>query len=126
MPYETARLANVGTPKFPATRIVDDDTGNTTLTPYDTVVLVVLPTAEVTRTVSLPAPVTCPGMRCLVKISNPGSEAGNVTINAADASTIVGLDGAADTFTGYATDGDWVLFECVAGEFWLHVADKTT
>lgn len=124
--YQSARDANVATPRLPSLTTVNDTTGDTTLTPYDTNVLVVLPTAAVTRTVSLPAPVTCPGMKCKVKISKVASEAGNVTIVAADASAIVGVDGAADTFTGYVTNNDWVLFECVAGEFWLHTADLTS
>jgi len=126
MPYETAREANVGTPKFPALLTVNDTTGDTTLTPYDTNVLVVVPTAAVARTVKLPVPATCPGMKCLVTVSKPGQEAGSVTVSVADGSAMKDYAGATKTYTGINTNADFAVFECIAGQFWLVVAELST
>lgn len=126
MPYETARQANVGTPKFPALLTVNDTTGNTTLTPYDTNVLVVVPTAAVARTVTLPAPETCPGMKCLVRVSKPGSEGGSVTVSVQGGSAMKDYAGATKTWTGINTNADFAVFECIAGVFWLVVSELST
>lgn len=124
--FQTARQANVGTPKFPTLLTVDDDTGDTTLTPYDTNVLVVVPTAAVTRTVKLPAPATCPWMKCLVTVSKPGAEAGSVTVSVQDGSAMKDYTGATKTYSGINTNADFAVFECIAGQFWLVVAELST
>jgi len=124
--YKTARAANVATPKMPSLTTVNDTTGNTTLTPYDTNVLVVVPTAAVARTVKLPAPVTCPGMKCLIRVSKPGAEAGSVTVEAADGSAMKDYAGATFTYTGINTNADFAVFECIAGLFWLCISELST
>ena len=121
--YSTHRQERVATPKISP---VEEITESSTLTPFQTHVSVVVPAAAETLTLKLPAPVSAVGAVVLVKVDNSATGSGNVTIVAEDGSSILGTDGAADTFTSLSTDLTWWLFENVHGQFWLHRASKAS